>query len=597
MSSEENSPAAAVEPASVNTKSATSSDLLQAARSEDLLYEQIGELSVVGDHERRIVDTLKQGGAHLLQGARGVGKSMLLRQAEVELDRDFQSARTVGVYVNFKTSTLLEGVKAENRDAFQIWVGLRVLQELHEKLLRLNVLGTPGVIDPYERVFGIGSSPKVSSLLEQKRHLLQKLASSSDRDGVIKDLGEDFLAKVSDTGYLVETIKALVDQFGLSRVILLFDEAAHTFIPEQQEVFFEIFKLLHGGRVAVKAAVYPTVTSYGRNFEVGQDAIVISLDRFEPGQVGRSLNRSLFRDMLERRIPSSGSLRRKLFGRGELLDLCIDLSTGNPRAFFHLLNRVLEKGGLSDRSVLLATQEYVDDELLPYHQNLSKRLPKYANHVRVGLDLLRGYIVREIRLKNSREKKTSYQSAFFTTPRDISPNLRLALDLLAYSGVVTNKGTVKIADRQTGHRYMVHLALMSTERAFATPKLSDAIKALSLTDYREFAADDPEFAKYLSDLTASTERCPNCCTAVSPNAKFCAECGAKVQTTGIIGKLLEEPIAELSISIRLKNRLEPKYKTIGDIVQAERSEIMTIPYIKEVRSRIIKNAADEFISG
>jgi hypothetical protein len=579
------------------SKTTKSEDLLQAARSEDLLYEQISTLVVLGDYERNIVNQLKQGGAHLLQGARGVGKSMLLRQAEVELDAEFQVSRAIGIYVNFKTSTLLEGVKAENRDAFQIWVGLRVLQEFHEKLVRLNVLGIPGVLDPYEKIFGIASSFKIASFLSEKRHLLQKLARASDRERVITELGEDFLAKVNDTSYLVESIKQVIQQFNLNRVIFLFDEAAHTFIPEQQEIFFEIFKLLHGGRIAVKAAVYPTVTSYGRNFEVGHDAIVISLDRFEPGQLGRSINRKLFRDMLERRLPDSGALRKKLFSKGELLDLCIDLSTGNPRAFFHLLIRVLDKGGLSDRSVLLATQEYVDEELLPYHQNLSKRLPKYATHVRVGLELLRGYVIREIRLKNSREKKSNYQSAFFTTPRDISANLRLALDLLSYSGVLTNKGTVKIADRQTGHRYMVHLALMSTERAFGTSRLSEAIQALSLTDYREFAADDPEFTRYLKDLTSANERCPQCSTALAPNAKFCAECGAKVQTTAIIGTLLEEPIAELSISSRLKSRLEPKYKSVGDIVQAERSEIMTIPYIKEVRSRIIKNAADEFISG
>jgi hypothetical protein len=295
--------------------------------------------------------------------------------------------------------------------------------------------------------------------------------------------------------------------------------------------------------------------------------------------------------MLEKRLPAADSLRKKLFSRGALLDLCIDLSTGNPRAFFHLLNRVLDKGGISDRAVLLATQEFVDEELLPYHQNLSKRLPKYANHVRVGLELLRGYVIREIRLKNSREKKSNYQSAFFTTPRDISPNLRLALDLLCYSGVLTNKGTVKIAERQTGHRYMVHLALMSTERAFSTSRLPEAIQALSLTDYREFAADDQEFKKYLDDLTATTERCSECSTAVDPNAKFCPECGARIQTTGIIGKLLEEPLSQLSISLRLKKRLEPKYKTVGEVVQASRDEVMTIRYIKEVRSRIIKNAA------
>ena len=39
------------------------------------------------------------------------------------------------------------------------------------------------------------------------------------------------------------------------------------------------------------------------------------------------------------------------------------------------------------------------------------------------------------------------------------------------------------------------------------------------------------------------------------------------------------------------------YTQVGDVVQARKEEVMTIPYIKDVRSRIIKNAADEFISG
>jgi hypothetical protein len=68
------------------------SDLLQTARCEDLLYEQISQVSVVGDFERRIIDATKGSGANLLEGARGVGKSMLLRIAELELDRNFAAA-------------------------------------------------------------------------------------------------------------------------------------------------------------------------------------------------------------------------------------------------------------------------------------------------------------------------------------------------------------------------------------------------------------------------------------------------------------------------------------------------------------------------
>src|SRR5215469_7997449 len=87
----------------VNTSANPSNlELLQAARSEDLVYDQIDVLAVLGDAERKIVDTLKLGGAHLLQGARGMGKSMLLRRAEVELDKEFLQCKCLGVYVNFK---------------------------------------------------------------------------------------------------------------------------------------------------------------------------------------------------------------------------------------------------------------------------------------------------------------------------------------------------------------------------------------------------------------------------------------------------------------------------------------------------------------
>ncbi len=462
-------------------------ELLQAARSEDLLYEQIKELSVIGSFEQNIISTLKNSGAHLLEGARGVGKSMLLRLAEIEMDSVFKNDKRLAVYVNFKTSTLLEGVKAGERDGFHVWVNAKILQALHDKLVFLDLVGRAGDDDPYEKIFGIRSVEKTKSFLQEKIHQLQKLGLGGDKELLLKQIGNEFLDSVLDTGFLAEVVKNVIDQFELQRVVFLFDEAAHTFIPSQQEIFFEIFKLLHGGKIAAKAAVYPSVTSYGRNFEVGQDAIVLSMDRFEPGASGRKMNRDQFRSIIDKRIPPKSSLRKKIFQNGELLDLCIDLSTGNPRAFLHLLNRALD-GGFSERAVGLATQDFIDKELLPYHQNLAKRLPKFAPHVRVGLDLLRGYLIPEIRTKNHRQTKSGYQSAFFTCQRDISPNLKLALDILCYSGVLINKGTVKIAERQTGLRYMVHLALLSTEKAFSSPKLTEAIGAISLTDYRDFQA-------------------------------------------------------------------------------------------------------------
>jgi hypothetical protein len=149
----------------------------------------------------------------------------------------------------------------------------------------------------------------------------------------------------------------------------------------------------------------------------------------------------------------------------------------------------------------------------------------------------------------------------------------------------------------TGPRYLVNLALMATEKAFDTPKLASAISRLSLTDYREFSSADPQIKTYLDSLLVAPTICSGCSAPLTPHAKFCSECGHPVLATSIVSSLLEESVDALSISTRLKTRVKPKFPTVGDVVQSRRRELMQIPYIKDVRSRIIKNAADEFISG
>ena len=92
----------------------------------------------------------------------------------------------------------------------------------------------------------IKSVDGTKTFLEEKIHQLQRLAMANNRQQLLDGIGPSFLEKIFDTNFLVDVIKGVIDQFQIERIVFLFDEAAHTFIPDQQEIFFEIFKLIHG---------------------------------------------------------------------------------------------------------------------------------------------------------------------------------------------------------------------------------------------------------------------------------------------------------------------------------------------------------------
>ena len=159
------------------------------------------------------------------------------------------------------------------------------------------------------------------------------------------------------------------------------------------------------------------------------------------------------------------------------------------------------------------------------------------------------------------------------------------------------KGTVKIASKRTGQRYMVNIALMITEKSFISNKISVIIKSLSITDYREFSSNDPQILSYTEKIKQGGELCEECGTEISLEAKFCSNCGAKIDRKPIISTLLENHIDKLSIGWKIKKRVKEFYPKVGDLLQATRNDLMKIDYVGPVKSRIIKNAVEEYISG
>lgn len=85
-------------------------------------------------NEKVIMKKLCQGGAKLLTGPRGCGKTTLLLRAHNEM---IQKKRAFSVYVNFKTSLKIEPLYRKNVNGsywFRQWLLLKVYKGIFESI-------------------------------------------------------------------------------------------------------------------------------------------------------------------------------------------------------------------------------------------------------------------------------------------------------------------------------------------------------------------------------------------------------------------------------------------------------------------------------
>src|SRR6185312_16200722 len=143
------------------------------------------------------------------------------------------------------------------------------------------------------------------SLSSYARSVIQRL-----ENGDAPEVFEQTLAP----SQLVELLELWADRAGLRRCVLLMDDAAHAFSPEQQREFFEVFRELRSRRVSGKAAVYPGITSYSPHFQVGHEAEILEA-WYQPEEVGYLES---MRGLVKKRLPAD--LAAKLVDRQELVD-------------------------------------------------------------------------------------------------------------------------------------------------------------------------------------------------------------------------------------------------------------------------------------
>lgn len=581
---------------------AVTESLIDLARAEDFSDDQFVSCYVETERERDLVEKLKGPGAHLLEGPRGVGKSTLLKKAELELDELYNTDKILAVYVNFKASLLVDTGPSEiGYSPFLCWVAAKLLDSFYKKCRSLQVLTTNDIDERYQRLLGISNNATASDLEEIVRDL-QGLSTATTEDKkreIIERIKKRGLDNFSNVEAIAEFVRQIAKDKSLVRVNFLFDEAAHTFDERQQETFFEFFKLLHGDIIAVKAAVYPGITSYGGNFEIGQDAIKLSFSSIDENlQNARDQLKKHFRELLQKRLPAPDF--GKLANRGEALDMLILLSNGNPRMFLHAISKLISSKEISKRSALSASNDFVSTELINYHAGLKKRLPRFASHIDLGIELVKAHLIPELQKKNQgKGENPKIQTVYFTIDPLIQYKIHKSIALLEYSGFLYSKSVVKTANRKQAKRYALHLGVAANDKVFHSSMSRDpdkAIKILSLTDYREFYSSDDRFSELVNDHP-DQQTCPNGHIRQT-EGNFCPICGERFKVDHVIESLLNDSINNLSLSDFLYSKVrEFGASTVRDVLNLTESRLQEAYRIGPKRSRQIINVAEEYITG
>lgn len=544
-------------------------------RAEHLSKERLQNWTATTEFDVGTIAKLKGSGGKLLSGPRGSGKSTLLRVAYFEL---IDTPSVVPAYINYSQSLALEPLFHTHANALKLF---------RQWLLHKVIVG----IDDALKLKGLAQEGEFSDLASESTSFICAVERGAEPDAALRLVGPT---------ELVHLIEAVLDEVGAARSVLLMDDAAHAFSPEQQREFFEVFRQLKSRRVASKAAIYPGITSFSHSFNVGHEAEVLEA-WYKPDH---PTYLPLMREIATKRLPESITAR---FGSNleEYIDLLALASFGQPRALFVMLAHALEPFGstkaITKSALLKAISEYAD-YVRGVHRSIGTRLKLYRNFVELGRDL-EAEIVARIRLYNASRKRAA-ASTIIGIQEPVPSELEKSLQFLEYAGV-TRKWPSHSRGKRRFERYSLHYSILISENALGlgqSYKISDITSSLKSPDQRFYYCATPSnliAQEIQGQCRLALPPCQGCGTErVTESQKFCTSCGAELTEASIYKQLLSTSIAELPLT---KKKIEgilrhTKLRTVQDIVTDDAQVIKRVPYISKVWAQRIRTIAEEFLS-
>ena len=515
-------------------------------RTEDLTLDDVGNFFVETKSDRQAIDALKSRKTVVLQGARGVGKSFLLKMAQKEMVDDFANSRTLAVYVTFNKAGLLQ---TSDSVRFKHWMLAKICDRMIREARRRGLLqGVSGI-------FSVLSSDKnadetASQLESVSKELEDSWKNEADSQSPIAAI---------DPESVKDAVEDLCDQADVDRIVLLIDEAAHVFIPEQQRQFFTVMRDLRSPFLSVKAAVYPGVTYFGDSFQLSHDAELINVNR----SILDADYLPSMREIVTRQDPALAAV----VGRnGSIFDALAFAASGNPRT---LLKTISASSPLNSNNAQRVMKEFYRETIWAEHTALGERYIGHRDVLDWGREFLQEQVIPSLR-NNTRSGEADTRM-FIWIHRDAPAAVKEALRLLCYSGILYEAGSSLVATRgQIGTRYMLNIGTRTAPEDNPVSATNTLRGSISIKRMVEFGANHDSYDAI---------------------AKLDVEKMDEVRRE-FVKSQLDKSINNLDMTDFARRRLvDLGFDTVGKILAATEDDFQQAKWIGPVRSRQMMNIA------
>lgn len=532
-------------------------------RTEDIRPDEIRNYYVPTAQDEEIVSTLRSANPTILQGSRGTGKSFLLRVAELQALDNFDTDRVLPVYMSFVRSSLIH---TTDPDQFRNWMLARICSRMLRAITRQGLIARESSL---VNTLAGGSAPAIT-------------VASSQMDAVIDAYEQSYrnpdqpvdTTSIPTIESLRDLFEDLCEELQIRRFLLLFDEAAHIFRPEQQRQFFTLFRDLRSPFVTCNAAVYPGVTSYGPTFQPAHDATFVKIDRNVLDTNYVDSMREIVEKQAQSNLMTNIEKRRKNFA---ILAYAV---SGNPRL---LLKTVARAASMREREVSDTIKSFYRSDIWAEHSALGETYKGHEPLIAWGRSFIEDQVLHATKVKNDqrRDEERDESTAYFWIHNDAPEPVKEAIQLLEYSGIV-NRGDewVRTTRGETGTRFAVNLGCLFGLEANPASTAFEIGKHLTPRRFTEYGANHSSYESLQFDPMSVAE----------PDAQ------------AILRSQLVRSIGVLDITEFQADKLrELDMTTVGQVLEADEMKLQEAYLIGPVRSRQMMNAAHasvlEYLSG